>query len=126
MLDSIYYFVLAHKPQTVFFAIFMAACIPVLYYYQRKNPNPRFRPSLGEMTMVSLFAIAGCAVISFGLGTLFDEDQDFKKLTQKPDVLYPTPGAARKGSKASSNDGEKDQARNEAIQAVIMETSQKK
>lgn len=126
MLDSIYYFIISHKPQVVFFSVFMAACIPVLYYYHRKNPNPRFRPPMGEMAMVTLFAVIGCAVISFGLGTLFNEDQDFKKLTQKPDVIFTSPRAARQASKAAEDTSKEDQARDEAIQGALMETMKKK
>ena len=38
-------------PHIVFFGVYLAALIPVLYYYRRRTPNPRFRPTFGEMAM---------------------------------------------------------------------------
>ena len=104
-MDTIKYFILGHKPQFVFFIIFMAACVPMLIYYRRKNPNPRFRPSAGEMTMVSLLATCVCLGISFGLGSLFNEHQDFKKLAEKPTADY-HPGSAGSESTRSKDDGD--------------------
>lgn len=94
-------FFLMYRPQCVFFLVFMAACVPVLFYYRRRNPNPRFRPSNGEMAMVSLFAAALSAGLGFGIGGMFNERQDFKKLAEKPIQDYSGGGGAvrqREGS----------------------------
>lgn len=85
-MDSIKFFILTHKPQFVFFMVFMAACIPMLFYYRKRHANPRFRPTAGEMTLVSIFAVMMSAGIAFGLGGLFNEKQDFSKFTGKPEM----------------------------------------
>ena len=77
-------FFLTYRPQCIVFCIFMTASIPILFYYRRRNPNPRFRPTSGEMAMVTLFAIVISAGMGVGLGGLFNERVDFSKLKGKP------------------------------------------
>ncbi len=86
-MDVITNFFVSNKPQCIFFLLFMAACVPMLYYYSRKNPNPRFRPTMGEMTMVTLFCMFASGGLAVGLGSVFNDRQDLKKLTQKPGKL---------------------------------------
>ena len=62
-------------PHLVFFGVFLAALAPVLYYYQRRNPNPRFRPGVGEMTMIAVFALFVGGLASWFLGNFFRGDQ---------------------------------------------------
>ncbi len=82
-MDQLIYFFKAHKPQCIFFLVFMGACIPVLYYYRKRNPNPRFRPTAGEMTLVSVFCAFVSGGLAVGMGGLFNEHQDFRKLSSK-------------------------------------------
>lgn len=74
-----------YYPHITFFIVFMVAAVPMLYYYQRKNPHPRFRPGFGEMSMVSIFAVIICAGMSAGLGTLFRPENDGSMMNKKMD-----------------------------------------
>ena len=62
-------------PHLVFFGVFIAALVPVLYYYQRRNPSPRFRPGVGEMTMIAVVALFLGGLACFFLGNIFRGDQ---------------------------------------------------
>lgn len=64
-------------PHIVFFSVFLAVLIPFLYYYRRRNPNPRFRPSLGEMTMIAVIALVVGATACWFLGNVFRGEQRF-------------------------------------------------
>ena len=92
-MNSLRDFFLMYRPQCIVFLIFMTASLPVLQYYRRRQPNPRFRPSMGEMAMVTLFAAMLSAGAGMGIGGLFSERLDFKKLANKPEADY---GASRK------------------------------
>ncbi len=58
----------------MFFGVFLAALVPVLYYYQRRNPSPRFRPGFGEMAMIAVVTVFVGAVACFFLGNFFRGD----------------------------------------------------
>lgn len=109
-MDQIIDFFKGHKPQCIFFLVFMAACVPVLYYYRRRNPNPRFRPTAGEMTLMSVFCAFICAGLSFGLGSVFNEHQDFRRLADKPpqDELTGTISTNGSGKRKSDDPDKKD------------------
>lgn len=64
-----------YLPHLVFFGVFIFALVPVLYYYHRRNPNPRFRPGVGEMTMISVVALFVGGAACFFLGNVFRGDQ---------------------------------------------------
>jgi hypothetical protein len=74
-----------YYPHITFFIVFMVAAVPVLYYYQRKNPHPRFRPGFGEMAMVTVMAVMLCGGMAFGLGSLFRPENDGTALKKAPD-----------------------------------------
>lgn len=74
-----------YYPHITFFIVFMVAAVPVLYYYQRKNPHPRFRPGFGEMTMVTVMAVMLCGGMAFGLGSLFRPENDGTALKKAPE-----------------------------------------
>lgn len=84
-MSSLWYFLTSNPARIVFSVAFMLAAVPVLYYYYRRNPNPRFRPTFGEMSMVSLFALVLCVGAGFGLGGIFKPENDGKSLTAAPD-----------------------------------------
>ena len=71
-----------YLPHLIFFGVFLAALIPVLYYYQRRNPHPRFRPGAGEMTMIVVFALTIGGGACYFLGNVFRGEQ---KQFQNPD-----------------------------------------
>ena len=75
-----------YLPHITFFTVFFVASLPVLYYIRRKNPDPRFRPNFGEMSMITLFALFICAGMGFGLGTLFKPENDGSAFKKKPDA----------------------------------------
>ena len=101
-----------YLPHLTFFIAFFSAAVPILYYIHRKNPNPRFRPHLGEMSLLTLFAVFICGGMAFGLGSLFKPENDGKSLSKKP-----TEGAgwsagsgeaARGGGKSKDKNGKSD------------------
>ena len=65
----------SYYPHLIFFGVFILALAPVLYYYQRRNPNPRFRPGVGEMTLISVAALFLGGMACFFLGNVFRGDQ---------------------------------------------------
>jgi len=96
-----------YTSQAIFFLVFAAAAVPILVYYRRKNPNPRFRPSAGEMSLVSLLAMGVCGVFAVGLGSLFNKDQDLRKLEQPPTVDTFSPSGDDGDSHRNSRDPKK-------------------
>ena len=101
----------------IFFSVFFAAALPVLYYYRRRNPDPRFRPPAGEMAMITVFALFICSGLAFGLGSLFREDNDGRASKKKPNegagwssALNPnsTPAPARSREKKEPRRSEED------------------
>ncbi len=74
-----------YLPHLIFFSVFCLSIAPVLYYYQRRNPNVRCRPGLGEMTMVTIMALFIGAAASYGLGSIFRGDQNLRQYLAKPD-----------------------------------------
>jgi hypothetical protein len=110
-METIVDFFKSHKPQSVFFLVFMAACIPMLYYYRRRNPNPRFRPTVGEMTLMTLFCAFLSGGLAVGLGGVFNEHQDFRKLADKPtgseDLTDSTSAGRKSGNKPKKDDATK-------------------
>jgi len=74
-----------YLPHFILLGVFLAALIPVLYYYQRRNPNPRFRPGVGEMTLLFVLAMAVGGPGIYFVGNLFRKDVNTKQFTGKPD-----------------------------------------
>jgi hypothetical protein len=60
----------------IFFVLSLVAAAPVLYYYYRRHPNPRFRPRIGEMALVSLITIFVCGGASYFVGGLLQNPED--------------------------------------------------
>jgi hypothetical protein len=67
-------------PHIILFGAYIAVLIPLLYYYRRRNPNPRFRPSMGEMTLVAVMLLMIGGTACWFLGNMFNNE--------------PTPGKA--------------------------------
>jgi hypothetical protein len=103
-----------YLPHLIFFGVFFAAAVPVLYYIRRKNPNPRFRPGFGEMSVMTLIAAFICGGMAFGLGSLFRSENDGASLKKKPDAgagwsagdsgTAQDPGSGKKKSKNRDED----------------------
>jgi hypothetical protein len=83
MFEQIGYYLENYTAQTIFFLVFAVAFTPVLYYYRRRNPNPRFRPGWGEMTLMTVFALALSIGMAVGLGGLFNKGHEISKLKEK-------------------------------------------
>jgi hypothetical protein len=64
--------------QTIFFIIALICAAPVIYWYYRRNPHPRFRPRFGEMAMVTLFAVLLSLGGSMLIGGLMDDPEQLK------------------------------------------------
>jgi hypothetical protein len=64
----------------IFFVLSLLAAAPVLFYYYRRSPNPRFRPRLGEMALVSLFAVFLCGGFSYFVGGFMQDPDDFREI----------------------------------------------
>jgi hypothetical protein len=82
-----------YLPHIILFGVFLAALIPVLYYYRRRHPNPRFRPGAGEMALLVVLALAVGGPACYFLGNVFRGGVNTKDLTRKPDEgteLYKT------------------------------------
>jgi hypothetical protein len=63
--------------QLIFFIIGLLVAIPVLVHYYRRVPR-RFRPKLGEMAMVSLFAVLLCGAGALLMGSFLDDPDQYK------------------------------------------------
>ena len=73
----------------IFLGLSLLVAVPFLIYYYRRNPHPRFRPGMGEMTMVSLLVALVCLGSSFLLGGFMDDPEKFRV-----DASYNTPSAS--------------------------------
>ena len=73
-----------YMPHLIFFGVFLAALVPVLYYYRRRNPNPHFRPRAGEITLIAVMALVVGGGACFMLGNVFRGDQNFKQYIDAP------------------------------------------
>lgn len=98
-----------YAPHIIFTLVFFAAFVPVLYYYQRKNPDPRFRPHFGEMSMVTLFVICLCGGLGYGIGSLINPENDGRAMNKKPNE-----GAGWSDNREEMADKERDRARRES------------
>jgi hypothetical protein len=72
-------------PHIILLGVFLAALIPTLYYYQRRNPNPRFRPGFGEMLLLFVFALAIGGPACYMVGDLFRKGVNTKDFEKPPD-----------------------------------------
>ena len=70
------------KPFWVIFSVLILVCLPVLLYYARKNPNPRFRPRPGELAFVALLMGLGSYALAFLMSFMFHAD-DIKKESER-------------------------------------------
>lgn len=103
-----------YLPQIIFFAVFAAAALPIIYYIWRKNPDPRFRPSAGEMSLIIVFATFICGGMAIGLGSLFKPENDGTSMKKKPTEgagwsagdFSSDPGGSKKKSKSKDRDSE--------------------
>ena len=96
-----------YLPHLIFFAVFFTAAIPVLYYLRRKHPDPRFRPSFGEMSLLTVIALFICGCMAMALGSLFKPENDGSAFKMKP---FDGPGPVGEGSEqGGGSDGRRSQ-----------------
>ena len=95
-----------YLPQLIFFTVFFVSAIPILYYIQRKNPDPRFRPNFGEMSLFTVMAALLCGAMALGLGSLFKPENDGRGATKKPGFDIPSAASGdqeEEGGRKSKN-----------------------
>lgn len=94
--------------QTIFLVISLLVAAPLLVYYYRRHPHPRFRPKVGEMAAVTLIAGMACWGGSALLGTILDDPDQFKKEFTLPTPASPSGGGdvSLPGSSDSSSERE--------------------
>ena len=66
-------------PHLILFGVYLAVLIPFLYYYRRRNPHPRFRPTVGEVTMVAVILMMIGGTACWFLGNVFSNEKDSKE-----------------------------------------------
>lgn len=66
-------------PHIVLFSVYLVVLTVVLYYYRRRNPDPRFRPRAGEVAVIAIAGVLLGGLACYGLGNVFRGDVDFKK-----------------------------------------------
>ena len=66
----------------IIFFVLITVCVPILIYYARKNPDPRFRPRFGELILVGLFMVAGSGGLAYVMQGIFVVDD----LKLRPDA----------------------------------------
>jgi amino acid transporter len=69
-----------YLPHLILFGVCLTVLTVFLYWYRRRNPNPRFRPSAGEIAVIAIIGILAGAFASYGLGNIFRGDVSFKQL----------------------------------------------
>lgn len=89
--------------QTIFFVIALVCWVPVIYFYYRSQKRKWFRPRLGEMVMVTLFAV----MLSWGgsmlIGGLLDDPEQFSPAGGFSLMPAPVDGS---GSRSDEDDRE--------------------
>jgi len=86
-------------PHMILFGVFLAVLIPILYYYRRRNPNPRFRPTAGEMTLVAVILLMIGGTACWFLGNMFSNEPN-------PNMAVPDHGAGwSSGTNAPQDSG---------------------
>ncbi len=62
----------------ILFVLSMIVAVPVMYYYYRRNPNPRFRPAFGEMVLIVVLAVGLCGTASFYIGGVMNDPESVR------------------------------------------------
>lgn len=100
--------------QTIFLVISLFVAAPLLVYYYRRHPHPRFRPKIGEMAAVTLITVMACWGGSALLGTILDDPDQFKKEFTLPAPSSPSGGDVDlPGSSKSSSERESPRRKSE-------------
>jgi len=58
----------------VIFIVCLLVSAGVLLYYSQRNPNPRFRPKLGELALVGIIFVGVSVAITGMTANLFDQE----------------------------------------------------
>lgn len=61
-------------PFWIIFSISIVSSMIILLYWARKNPNPRFRPRIGELLTGALFLVLISGGLSIGFSNLLQGD----------------------------------------------------
>ncbi|MEM7385606.1 MAG: hypothetical protein AAF514_11740 [Verrucomicrobiota bacterium] len=82
----------------IFFAIGAIVSSFIVFYYARKNPNPRFRPRFGEVCLVSLIFFGVTVTASYFLSTLFENAGSMASKFEQTPTHDSTPTKKKKKS----------------------------
>lgn len=100
--------------QTIFFVISLVCAVPVLFWYYRRHSHPRFRPQVGEMVMVTLFA----GLLSLGgsllIGGMMDDPEQFRPGASMGSIPMPSAQGGADEGMDSSEDDRKDSKKSES------------
>jgi hypothetical protein len=99
--------------QQVFFVLGLVVAVPMLVYYYRRGGHRRFRPKVGEMAMVSLFAVLGIGAGAMLLGSLLDDPDQYRVNEELSQAPPPDAGFvnAESGDGAEGDDRRRDRGR---------------
>jgi len=89
--------------QTIFFVMSLLCALPVVIWYYRRHSHPRFRPKVGEMVMVTLFAGLLCLGGSMLIGGLMDDPEQFRP-DASMSIVPSMPGESSSGDSGSDRD----------------------
>ena len=91
----------------IFFCVGVVAVTPVLYYYYKRNPHPRFRPAFGEMVMISIFALFFIGGGSVFMGTILSSNPKFNDNALKTPITNRDTEPSDQGTSNSRSGGSK-------------------
>lgn len=75
----------------IIFSVCIVVCVPILIYYAKRSPNPRFRPRVGELFLAGLLMVSVSFGVSLGLSAMFGIEDVFKGI----DKYSPSSGGGR-------------------------------
>ncbi len=82
----------------IIFAVCVTACIPILLFYAKRSPNPRFRPKIGEVALAGLLLVALSFGFSLGMTSIFGIDEVFDGMQKHK------PGGSSRAPEATPED----------------------
>jgi hypothetical protein len=74
----------------IIFGVAVTTCVPIWFYIAKKNPNPRFRPRLGELVLLAIIMIGGSAGLALLFTAVFGVDDVMSGIGKEGRVRAPT------------------------------------
>ncbi len=83
----------------IIFAVCIVVCVPILIYYAKRSPNPKFRPKFGEILLAGLLLVVASLGLSLGLSAVFGIEDVFKGMERyKPGQRQNSEGRSSLGT----------------------------